>query len=165
MDELKIISRKSVLARLQAMEVSDVIKDKYPDIRIKFITKETKGDLDLNTPLHKMPEMGVFTSDIREELISGKADIAVHSWKDLPVELEEGTEVTATIKRADLRDVLLFKRSSLNKKRINIYTSSPRRKENLSKFLQKAFPKLSVSVHLSFEAQRANASSLTYLPS
>ena len=43
MDELKIISRKSVLARLQAMEVSDVIKDKYPDIRIKFITKETKG--------------------------------------------------------------------------------------------------------------------------
>ena len=47
MDELKIISRKSVLARLQAIEVSDVIKDKYPDIRIKFITKETKGDLDL----------------------------------------------------------------------------------------------------------------------
>ena len=140
MDELKIISRKSVLARLQAIEVSNVIKDKYPDIRIKFITKETKGDLDLNTPLHKMPEMGVFTSDIREELISGKADIAVHSWKDLPVELEEGTEVTATIKRADLRDVLIFKRSSLNKKKINIYTSSPRRKENLSKFLQKAFP-------------------------
>ena len=140
MDELKIISRKSVLARLQAIEVSDVIKDKYPDIRIKFITKETKGDLDLNTPLHKMPEMGVFTSDIREELISGKADIAVHSWKDLPVELEEGTEVTATIKRADLRDVLIFKKSSLNKKKINIYTSSPRRKENLSKFLQKAFP-------------------------
>ena len=111
MDELKIISRKSVLARLQALEVSDVIKDKYPDIRIKFITKETKGDLDLNTPLHRMPEMGVFTSDIREELISGKADIAVHSWKDLPVELEEGTEVTATIKRADLRDVLIYKRS------------------------------------------------------
>ena len=113
MDELKIISRKSVLARLQAMEVSDVIKDKYPDIRIKFITKETKGDLNLNTPLHKMPEMGVFTSDIREELISGKADIAVHSWKDLPVQLEEGTEVTATIKRADLRDVLIFKSALL----------------------------------------------------
>ena len=139
MDELKIISRKSVLARLQALEVSDVIKDKYPDIRIKFITKETKGDLDLNTPLHRMPEMGVFTSDIREELISGKADIAVHSWKDLPVELEDGTEVTATIKRADLRDVLIFKKSSLNKKKINIYTSSPRRKENLYKFLKKSF--------------------------
>ena len=93
MDELKIISRKSVLARLQAIEVSDVIKDKYPDIRIKFITKETKGDLDLNTPLHRMPEMGVFTSDIREELISGKADIAVHSWNCLLYTSDAADEV------------------------------------------------------------------------
>jgi len=140
MDEIRIISRKSILAQLQAKEVSDAIKDKYPKISIKFITKETRGDLDLSTPLHKMPEMGVFTSDIREGLISGEADIAVHSWKDLPVELEEGTEVKATIKRADLRDVLLFKKSSLKNKIVKILTSSPRRKENLSKFLKDAFP-------------------------
>jgi len=140
MDKLTIISRKSVLAKIQAQEVSEVIKKKFPEIKINFKTKDTSGDLDLTTPLHKMPEMGVFTSDIREELLTEKADIAVHSWKDLPVDLEEGTEIAATIKRADSRDVLIFKKSSFKKKKLEIFTSSPRRQENLSKFLRKAIP-------------------------
>ncbi len=140
MNVLTIISRKSVLAKIQAKEVSEVIKKRFPEIKINFKTKDTSGDIDLTTPLHKMPEMGVFTSDIREELLSDNADIAVHSWKDLPVDLEEGTEVAATIKRADLRDVLIFKNDSLKKKKIEIFTSSPRRQENLSTFLTKAFP-------------------------
>ena len=140
MERLTIISRKSTLAKLQAQEVSGVIKKKFPDIKISFKTKDTSGDIDLNTPLHKMPEMGVFTRDIREELLNESADIAVHSWKDLPVELEDGTEIGATIDRADLRDVLIFKPESLKKKILNIFTSSPRRKENLSKFLVEALP-------------------------
>ena len=123
MNELTIVSRKSILAKLQAIEVSEAIKKKFPKIKIIFKTKDTSGDIDLTTPLHKMPEMGVFTSDIREELLSGKGDIAVHSWKDLPVELEEGTEVAATIKRADQRDVLIFKKDSFQKKKIEIFTS------------------------------------------
>jgi hydroxymethylbilane synthase len=116
MKSLTIVSRKSVLAQLQSFEVAEAIKENFSDIEINFLTKETTGDIDLTTPLHKMPEMGVFTSDIRETLLSGKADIAVHSWKDLPVELESGTEIIATIPRADLRDVLVFKPTSLNKK-------------------------------------------------
>ena len=140
MNELTIVSRKSILAKLQAIEVSEAIKKKFPKIKIIFKTKDTSGDIDLTTPLHKMPEMGVFTSDIREELLSGKGDIAVHSWKDLPVEHEEGTEVAATIKRRDSRDVLVFKKDSFQKKKIEIFTSSPRRQENLSKFLKKALP-------------------------
>ena len=140
MNELTIISRKSTLAKLQAIEVSEVIKRKFPELKIIFKTKDTSGDIDLTTPLHKMPEMGVFTSDIREELLTNKADIAVHSWKDLPVNLEEGTEVAATIKRADQRDVLIFKKSSFKNKKLEIFTSSPRRQENLSKFFKKAFP-------------------------
>ncbi len=140
MDKITIISRKSVLAKIQANEVSEVIKKKFPEIKINFKTKDTSGDIDLTTPLHKMPEMGVFTSDIREELLTEKADIAVHSWKDLPVDLQEGTEIAATIKRADSRDVLIFKKSSFKKKKLEIFTSSPRRKENLSNFLKKAIP-------------------------
>ena len=139
MNELTIISRKSTLAQYQAREVSKVLKKSFPKLNIIFRTKETAGDIDLTTPLHKMPEIGVFTSDIREELISGEADLAVHSWKDLPVELEEGTEIAATISRADLRDVLIFKPGSFEKKEINIITYSPRRQENLSKFMVKAF--------------------------
>ena len=72
MNELTIISRKSTLAKLQAIEVSEAIKKKYPEIKIIFKTKDTSGDIDLTTPLHKMPEMGVFTSDIREELFLEK---------------------------------------------------------------------------------------------
>ena len=50
MKSLTIISRKSTLAKLQAQEVSDVIKKKFPDIKISFKTKDTSGDIDLNTP-------------------------------------------------------------------------------------------------------------------
>ena len=87
-----------------------------------------------------MPEIGVFTNDIRNELIQKNADLAVHSWKDLPVEMGEGTKISATIERADLRDILIFKKSSVSKNTVCIYTSSPRRKENLSSFLPKALP-------------------------
>ena len=82
----------------------------------------------------------VFTNDIREELLNFNADIAVHSWKDLPVEMLEGTEIYSTIEREDPRDLLFFKSTSLNKKNITIFTSSPRRKENLSNFLPFALP-------------------------
>ena len=135
MNELTIISRKSSLAKLQAIEVSEVIKKKYPEIKIIFKTKDTSGDIDLTTPLHKMPEMGVFTSDIREELLTGKADIAVHSWKDLPVDLEEGTEVAATIKRADPRDVFDLQKKFLQKEKVrNLYFVSKKTRKSIKVF-------------------------------
>ena len=140
MKNLRIISRKSSLAKIQAKIVGEKISNIYPDIDIEYLSKETQGDIDLTTPLSKMPAMGVFTNDIRNELISDKADIAVHSWKDLPVEMEDGTDVFATIERGDLRDILLFKKESIDKKNINILTSSPRRSENLSAFLPVAMP-------------------------
>ena len=135
MKTIRIISRKSLLARIQANIVAEKIKEEFSNINIEFLTKETSGDIDLSTPLHQMPDPGVFTNDIREELLKNKADIAVHSWKDLPVELQKGTEIVTTLKREDPRDLLIFKKSSIEKKKINIFTSSPRRKENLSNFL------------------------------
>lgn len=140
MKTLTIISRKSHLAQIQAKTVGKRILKLFPSMEIKYIQKDTQGDIDLNTPLHKMPEIGVFTNDIRNELIQKNADLAVHSWKDLPVEMEEGTKISATIERADLRDILIFKKSSVSKNIVSIYTSSPRRKENLSSFLPKALP-------------------------
>ena len=137
---MKIISRKSTLARIQARLVADKINEKVEDFNFELITKETSGDIDLTTPLHQMPDAGVFTNDIREELLNFNADIAVHSWKDLPVEMLEGTEIFSTIEREDPRDLLFFKSTSLSKKNITIFTSSPRRKENLSNFLPFALP-------------------------
>ena len=137
---MKIISRKSVLAKIQAKLVADKIKSKIDDFKFELITKETSGDIDLKTPLHQMPDAGVFTNDIREELLNSHADIAVHSWKDLPIEMLEGTEIISTIEREDPRDLFFFKTTSLSKEKITIFTSSPRRKENLSNFLPFALP-------------------------
>jgi len=141
---IKIISRKSDLAVIQANLVGKAIKEMYPEYNIEYVHKETRGDIDLSTPLSKMPEAGVFTTDLRDALIVGDADLAVHSWKDLPVKLDKGTVIAGTLPRADMRDILLVKKSNLGlikkSKSIDISTSSPRRSYNINSFLPKALP-------------------------
>ena len=78
MKTIKIISRKSDLARIQAHLVSAKLKKEFPNLKIEFIFKSTLGDNDLTTPLNKMPDIGVFTNDIEKDLLSGRGDIAVH---------------------------------------------------------------------------------------
>ena len=130
MKVLKIISRKSPLARIQALLVAERISKFFPDIEILHLYKNTLGDEDLNTPLNKMPDIGVFTNDIRNDLLNKVADIAVHSWKDLPVDLEEGTEIIGTLERADMRDMIFLKKDSIDKNNLSILSSSPRRAKN-----------------------------------
>ena len=153
MKTLKIVSRKSPLARIQALLVAEKIAQSSPDIQIQHIFKSTLGDADLTTPLNKMPDIGVFTNDIRDDLLSGEADIAVHSWKDLPVELEEGTEIVGTTERADMRDMLFLKKGSTQKKDLIVLSSSPRREKNLSNFLPIALP---FQAEISFKDVRGN---------
>ena len=140
MKTLKILSRKSPLARIQALLVAEQISKSFPDIDILHLYKDTLGDEDLTTPLNKMPDIGVFTNDIRNDLLNEVADIAVHSWKDLPVDLEEGTEIIGTLDRADMRDMIFLKKDSIGKKGLTILSSSPRREKNLSTFLPTALP-------------------------
>ena len=153
MKTLKIVSRKSPLARIQALLVAEKIAQSSPDIQIQHTFKSTLGDADLTTPLNKMPDIGVFTNDIRDDLLSGEADIAVHSWKDLPVELEEGTEIVGTTERADMRDMLFLKKGSTQKKDLIVLSSSPRREKNLSNFLPIALP---FQAEISFKDVRGN---------
>ena len=140
MKTLKILSRKSPLARIQALLVAERISKSFPDIDILHLYKNTLGDEDLTTPLNKMPDIGVFTNDMRNDLLNEVADIAVHSWKDLPVDLEEGTEIIGTLDRADMRDMIFLKKDSIGKKGLTILSSSPRREKNLSTFLPTALP-------------------------
>ncbi|MEC8020025.1 MAG: hydroxymethylbilane synthase, partial [Pseudomonadota bacterium] len=141
---IKIISRKSDLAIIQACLVGDAIKDRKSDMSIEYLYKDTRGDIDLTTPLSQLPEIGVFTSDLRESLINEEADIAVHSWKDLPINLTKGTKIIGTLTRADMRDIIFFKNKNLDKieknKTLNLLTSSPRREYNLNTFLKNALP-------------------------
>ncbi len=144
MKTLKIGSRKSDLAKIQAYLVGETIKALHPEINIEYVFKNAEGDIDRTTPLWKMEDKGVFTRDLSQLLLDGTIDLAVHSWKDLPTEMVAGTSIIGTIKRGDPRDMLLVKKSSLEAikqtKKIKVLSSSPRRAYNLSSFLTWALP-------------------------
>ena len=112
--KIKVLSRKSDLATIQAREFGKYLNSKYPEIQIDYITKSTSGDKDLVTPLSEMSTEGVFTNDLREELINKKCDLIVHSWKDLPIEVGNKTKIAATLQRADKRDILFVKKNKKN---------------------------------------------------
>ena len=141
---IKILSRKSNLAVIQARLVGEKIKEYFPNINIEYVDKKTAGDIDLKTPLSEMGSVGVFTDDLRNDLKTNKCDLAVHSWKDLPLDLGADTILAGTLKRADQRDILFIKKKSQERinrtKSIKILSSSPRRIYNLEPFIKKYLP-------------------------
>jgi Porphobilinogen deaminase len=155
---LRISARKSDLARLQAYMVGEALQEKNPGLEVIYKFKESLGDINLTDPLWKIPEKGVFTEDFYRELIDGDTDMVVHSWKDLPTEGKPDTEIVATLPRADQRDLLLVKKTSLPRiqasKKLNLFSSSPRREYNLKGFLADHLPYQGLDV--SFQSVRGN---------
>ena len=142
--EIKILSRKSDLAQIQAQLVGLEINKKFPNIKIIYLTKTTEGDIDKLSPLSEMKTTGVFTEDLRLSLIKKKCDIIVHSWKDMPIDIEQETMIAGSLKRADERDILLVDKKKINQikklKKISILSSSPRRVYNIKDFIHDYFP-------------------------
>ena len=142
-EHIKIISRRSTLAKIQAKLVGNTIKSKYPKIKIEYSWIKTIGDIDQKLDISSGSSMGLFTSDISKKVISSDNNIAVHSWKDYPI-LENGySNIYATINRADMRDILILKDSLKNLKNIRtikIMTSSPRRRYALNTHLKNLIP-------------------------
>ncbi len=141
---LRIAARRSALARIQAQLVAQRLMDRFEGLAVEFQFRESLGDQNQSQPLWQMPEKGVFTEDLRTELIGGGCDLVVHSWKDLPIETGPETEVVATLPRADAQDLLLVRQDRWARvvatRRIDILTSSPRRIRNLPDFLREALP-------------------------
>ena len=115
--EIKILSRKSDLAQIQAQLVGMEINRKFPNLKIIYLTKSTKGDTDKFSPLSEMKTTGVFTDDLRQNLIEGKCDAIVHSWKDMPIDIGQETIISGSLRRADERDILLVDKKKINKKK------------------------------------------------
>ncbi len=151
---LKIASRRSDLARLQAHLVASALRKVRPEIEIEFNFKASVGDLNPDRSLMDFAK-GAFTSDFVADLLSGSCDMVVHSWKDLPIEETPGTAVVATMERADVRDLLLVPKKVVAKKpsRLRILASSPRRAYNLTDFLPTILP---WSVKTEFTPVRGN---------
>jgi len=88
--KLKIATRKSLLALWQAEYVRDRLLAQHPDLEVELVKMTTKGDKILDTPLAKIGGKGLFVKELEQGMMAGDADIAVHSMKDVPMELPEG---------------------------------------------------------------------------
>ncbi|MBT3093974.1 MAG: hydroxymethylbilane synthase [Candidatus Thiodiazotropha endolucinida] len=132
---ITIATRKSPLAMWQAEHVAAELKRVHPDIRVELMGMTTQGDKILDTPLAKIGGKGLFIKELEQGLISGEADIAVHSMKDVPVELPPGLHLPVTMQREDPRDAFVSNRyQSIDQlpQRACVGTSSLRRQCQLA---------------------------------
>ena len=111
---LHIGTRDSKLALWQAEKVQSLLKEK--NIDSELVPVKSEGDIDLVTPLYAMGVEGVFTKTLDAYLLSNKIDIAVHSMKDVPTQLALGIVQGAVLKRANHKDLFVYKNESVYEK-------------------------------------------------
>lgn len=135
--EIKIGTRRSVLALWQANWIKDNLLNNYPDLSVTLIKITTSGDKFLDAPLSEVGGKGLFTKEIEEALLDQRVDIAVHSMKDVPALLPEKLSIAVITEREDPRDVLISKEKvtlSNLPEGARVGTSSLRRQAQLLKF-------------------------------
>lgn len=105
---VRIASRGSQLALWQTRSVEQAIRAASPGIDVEIRVIKTTGDNVQDVPLAKIGDKGLFTKELDVALLSGEADLAVHSLKDVPTRVPDGLEIVAVGRREDPRDVLLL---------------------------------------------------------
>lgn len=132
MKKLRVGSRESKLAIIQSQLIIDEIKKNNPDMEIELITMKTTGDRILDKTLDKIGGKGLFVKELDRALLDNEIDIAVHSLKDMPMELNDELEIIAFSKRANPMDVLVLKKGEKELDRSRpIGCSSLRRQQQL----------------------------------
>lgn len=109
---LRIATRKSPLALWQAHFVKDALEAAHKNLEVELIPMSTKGDRILDTPLAKVGGKGLFVKELEVAMLEGRADIAVHSMKDVPMEFPEGLGLSVIAVREDPRDAFVSNRYS-----------------------------------------------------
>lgn len=104
---LNIATRKSPLAMWQAEHIKSRLESLYPELEVNLVTMVTQGDKILDTPLAKIGGKGLFVKELEQALYDGRADIAVHSLKDVPMELPEGLILGTYCKRETPTDAFV----------------------------------------------------------
>ena len=143
MKTLRIATRKSPLAVWQAEHVARKLAELHPGIHIELKLMVTRGDKILDSPLSKVGGKGLFVKELEQGIMDGKADIAVHSMKDVPMEFPEGLHLAVIMEREDPRDAFVSnKYTDLEAlpKGAHVGTSSLRR----STQLRERFPHLEI---------------------
>jgi hydroxymethylbilane synthase len=128
--KLRIATRGSDLALWQAHRVADLLRAAHPGLEVEVRTWTTRGDRELDPELKEIGGQGLFTAEIDRALLTGEAELAVHSLKDLPIESPAGLRLVAIPERAPIEDLLISKRgepvAELPEGGV-VGTSSPRR--------------------------------------
>jgi len=104
---VRIATRKSALALWQAEYVKAQLEHYHQGIQVELVPMTTKGDIILDTPLAKVGGKGLFVKELEVAMLENRADIAVHSMKDVPVEFPEGLGLEVICPREDPRDAFV----------------------------------------------------------
>lgn len=107
---LRIATRQSQLALWQANFVKAELEKYHPNLTVELVTMVTKGDVILDTPLAKIGGKGLFVKELELALLEERADIAVHSMKDVPMSFPEGLGLAVICEREDPRDAFVSNR-------------------------------------------------------
>ncbi|KOQ95432.1 hydroxymethylbilane synthase [Pluralibacter gergoviae] len=104
---LRIATRQSPLALWQAHYVKERLEAHHPQLQVELVPMVTRGDVILDTPLAKVGGKGLFVKELELALLEGRADIAVHSMKDVPVAFPQGLGLSVICERGDPRDAFV----------------------------------------------------------
>lgn len=107
MHTLKIATRQSPLALWQAEHIRARLQELYPDLEVELVKFVTQGDKILDTPLAKIGGKGLFVKELEAALLDGRADLAVHSMKDVPMHLPDGLCLPVICEREDPFDAFV----------------------------------------------------------
>ncbi len=131
---LRIATRRSKLAMWQAEHVMSLLRSAHPDLPVELVPMSTQGDRVLDRALAEVGGKGLFVKELEVAMQEGRADIAVHSMKDVPSELPPGFAIVAVLPRANPLDAFIsrrFKRFEELPQGARVGTSSPRRQSQL----------------------------------
>ena len=110
---VRIATRESPLAMWQAEYVSSQLQHHHPGLEVELLPMTTRGDQVLDAPLAKIGGKGLFMKELEVAMLEGRADIAVHSMKDVPMEFPEGLQLGVICEREDFRDAFVSNSFSL----------------------------------------------------
>ncbi|ENU43928.1 porphobilinogen deaminase [Acinetobacter seifertii] len=136
MKTLKIATRQSPLALWQAEHIRARLQELHPDLTVELVKFVTQGDKILDTPLAKIGGKGLFVKELEAALLDGRADLAVHSMKDVPMALPEGLTLAVICEREDPLDAFVsnnFEKFADLPQGAKVGTSSLRRKSQILK--------------------------------
>jgi hydroxymethylbilane synthase len=107
---LRIATRRSRLALWQAEHVAALLRNAHPGLAVELVPMVTEGDRILDRALAEVGGKGLFIKELEVAMFEGRADLAVHSMKDVPAELPEGMVLASVLERADPRDAFVSNR-------------------------------------------------------